>query len=300
MTRPGSSPAIPARAVRPPAAGRALVERLASPEPLVSVELRPPRKDLARDEGMDVWIDLHHSLRRVARAGRYAFLTDDAVGDREEENLQHLVANAEGPAGLARAIPFLTCKHTLEYCLTYAERARAAGVAALTVLGGDREAGAPRCVDHAYQLRARIRERLPDLPLGGWANPHRDPDEQAGWLVPRHARADFFLTQIVTHHSAGRVEALVAALEEREVEVPGIWGVFFFRSARAETLERLGRYFPVPAEELTREFESGASAEEICARTVRAIRSAGARHVYVSNLGFRNVEGRLRRILARL
>ena len=64
----------------------------------------------------------------------------------------------------------------------------------------------------------------------------------------------------------------------------------------AATLATLGDFFPVPAAELTREFEAGASPEEVCARTIRALRGVGATNVYVSNLG-RGAAGRLNRIL---
>ncbi len=62
----------------------------------------------------------------------------------------------------------------------------------------------------------------------------------------------------------------------------------------------LGRFFPVPAEEITREFEAGVEAEEICARTIRELRAVGAEKVYVSNLGSRDAGRRLQRILARV
>ena len=35
---------------------------------------------------------------------------------------------------------------------------------------------------------------------------------------------------------------------------PGLFGVFFYRSANARTLEALTSFLPVPAHELTREF----------------------------------------------
>ena len=50
---------------------------------------------------------------------------------------------------------------------------------------------------------------MPWLRLGGWANPHRHPEEQAEFLSWPDAHADFFLTQVVSHHSAGRVEAFL-------------------------------------------------------------------------------------------
>ena len=42
-----------------------------------------------------------------------------------------------------RLVPFLTSKHSLDYCLMYADRASAHGFGALTVLGGDRTVGQP-------------------------------------------------------------------------------------------------------------------------------------------------------------
>ena len=131
---------------------------------------------------MSVWIDLNHSIRRLLREERFVFVTDNAVGAAEEENLAHLVDNLGGETDLRRVVPFLTCKHTLDYCLTYAARALSSGVESLTVLGGDHSVGPARAVPHAYQLRALIEERVPGLALGGWANPHRSAGEQVDFL----------------------------------------------------------------------------------------------------------------------
>jgi hypothetical protein len=93
---------------------------------------------------MDAWIDLNHALRRFTASGRFVLLTDDAVGQAEEENLGHLAANLSGASEPGRLLPFLTCKHRLDYCLLYAERAAALGLEALVVLGGDPDACAAR------------------------------------------------------------------------------------------------------------------------------------------------------------
>ena len=66
--------------------------------------------------------------------------------------------------------------------------------------------------------------------------------------------------------------------------MPGMFGVFFYRSANPGTLEALKSFLPIPIEGLTREFAEGLSPEEICARTIRALLKAGARHFYISNL----------------
>jgi hypothetical protein len=56
----------------------------------------------------------------------------------------------------------------------------------------------------------------------------------------------------------------------------------------------------VPAEELTREFAAGASADEICARSIRTLTAAGARHFYISNLPIGGAAATLRRIMLSL
>jgi 5,10-methylenetetrahydrofolate reductase len=275
-----------------------LLDRLRDPKPLVTVETRPPRSGLGHAETMDVWIDLHQSVRRLLRDDRFVFITDNAVGAHEEENLSHLAANLGQEVDLRRIVPFLTTKHTLEYCLMYAARAASSGIESLTVLGGDVSVGPPRCVPHAHELRALIRQRAPGLVLGGWANPHRSAEEQVGFLAAEDFHADFFLTQVVSHHSLDRVEALLAECDRRGVKTPGVFGVFFYRSANAGTLAKLGEFFPVPAEGLARDFAAGDSPEEVCAHTIRALRAAGAGKIYVSNLGWRGAAQRLEKILA--
>ena len=274
-----------------------LLERLRDSSPLVTVEIRPPRGGLDPSETIDVWIDLHHSVRRLLKEERFVFVTDNAVGVDEEENLAHIAANLGEEADLRRVVPFLTCKHTLDYCLMYAARAGSARIEALTVLGGDHSVGPPRAVPHAYQLRGMIRERVPELVLGGWVNPHRSASEQVAFLESESFEAKFFLTQVVSHHSLDRVDALLEEKARRGVEVPGVFGVFFYRSANPTTLNKLGEFFPVPAQALTREFGAGATAEEICARTIRELQDAGADKVFVSNLGWRSAADRLGRIL---
>ena len=276
-----------------------LVDRLRRPGPLITVELRPPRSGLSAAEGMDSWIDLNHSVRNLALKDIFVFLTDDAVGSREEENLGHLAANVGSDVPFSRLVPFLTCKHTIEHCLIYADRAHSLGFEALTVVGGDTSVGPPRCVPHAYMLRQRIRERQPELSLGGWANPHRDVRKQVEYLRSSDFSADFYLTQVVSHHTVDRVEAFLEECDRRRVSTPGIFGVFYYWSAHPGTLGRLGEFFPVPAEELTREFDAGASPEEVLGKTLDALRAAGAEKVYISNLGHRRVQHRLDKALTR-
>ena len=86
----------------------------------------------------------------------------------------------------------------------------------------------------------------------------------------------------------------------RGVVYPGVFGVFHYHSANAGTLERLNRFFPVPAEGVTRDFASGLSPEQVTAKTIVALREIGVDKVYVSNLGFRKPEERYRRVIEQL
>jgi hypothetical protein len=274
-----------------------VLQRLREDRPLVAVELRPPRSGMSYAESVDAWIDMYHSIRKMARHDTLIFLTDNAVGLAEEENLAHIAANLSGDISPAKIVPFLTCKHPLDYIGLYTTRAASHGLEALTVVGGDHAAGPPRCMAHAYQLRRWIRQRLPGLNLGGWVNPHQDAERQVDFLLANDFEAEYYLSQIVSHHHLDLVERFLATARRRGVPYPGVFGVFLYRSANPRTLRQLGEYFPVPAEGITRDFESGLSAEEICAKTIRALREIGAERVYISNLGFHGVETRYRRIL---
>lgn len=274
--------------------------RSLSPDPiLVSAELRPPRAELQMHEGMDAWIDTYHTVRRLTREGTFVFLTDSAVGTPEEDNLRHLVTNLGSDAPRERAVPFLTTKHPLDYCLAYADRAVQQAFPALVVLGGDKHVGTPRCVEHAWQLRAAIRERQPDLVLGGWANPHADASWQADLLASPEFTGEFFLTQIVSHHHATRVEQFVRASEARGVVAPGVFGVFFYRSANPKTLAMLREFLPVPVDGLRDDFDRGLSAVDVCALSIRTLVRAGARRFYVSNLPISRASQTLAAILAK-
>src|ERR1700736_6571131 len=123
-----------------------LLSALLSGSSVFGAELRPPRAELASGEGMDAWIETYHAVRRLTRQGTFVFLTDSAVGAQEEDNLRHLITNLGSDVPRARIVPFLTSKHSLDYCLSYADRARQNGFQALVVLGGDKQVGTPRAV----------------------------------------------------------------------------------------------------------------------------------------------------------
>ena len=272
------------------------LERLKRPEPFTTVELRPPRRDLEGGLSMDSWMDMRRAVERMGERDTALFFTDNAVGAREEENLHHLVSNLDADVSRERICPFLTAKHSLEYCLWYADRAVSEGHSALAVFGGDTSVGPERCLPHAYLLRQRIRQRHPQLALGGWANPYHDAATQVGYLTADNFTADFFLTQVVNHHELENVERFVKELADRGCDIPGVFGVFYYRSANPKTLSNLTQFLPVPAEAITKEFATGASADEICARTIRGLRDVGVDRVYVSNLDPEDAAERLEAI----
>jgi hypothetical protein len=168
------------------------------------------------------------------------------------------------------------------------------------VLGGDRHVGPARCVEHAWQLRERIRRHEDGLSLGGWANPHADPQSQVGHLLDSRVTAEFYLTQIVSHHSRPAVEGFLREADRRGLSMPGLFGVFYYRSANPRTLQALSDFLPVPVPQLTEEFRSGASAEDVCARSIRELGASGVRHFYVSNLPLGRAAATLQRILDRV
>jgi 5,10-methylenetetrahydrofolate reductase len=261
-----------------------LVEALSLGTTVVAAELRPPRAELGSREGMDAWIDTYHAVRSLGRLDVRVFLTDSAVGTQEENNLRHLVTNLGPDVARERVVPFLTTKHSIEFCLSYAEQAWQHGFPSLVVLGGDKRVGRPRCVEHAWQLRERIRAREPRLTLGGWANPYADAVQQADFVAGDHFNAEYYLTQIVSHLDVAPVERFVAETRRRAIEKPGVFGVFYYRSANPNTLSALSRFLPVPVDGLVREFERGATPVDMCARTIRSMLDVGVRHFYVSNL----------------
>ena len=146
-------------------------------------------------------------MSSLARQNVRVMITDSAVGAQEENNLRHLVTNLGPEVARANVVPFLTSKHSLEFCLGYSDQAVHHGFCSLVVLGGDKHVGRPRCVEHAWQLRQAIRARHPELELGGWANPSGAPDRQVDFLLESAGTTDYYLTQIASHHQARDVEA---------------------------------------------------------------------------------------------
>jgi 5,10-methylenetetrahydrofolate reductase len=277
-----------------------LAVALSSGRTVIAAELRPPRAELGSREGMDAWIDMYHAIRSLTRRDVRVFLTDSAVGTQEENNLRHLVTNLGRDIARDHIVPFLTSKHSMEFCLSYAEQAWQHGFPSLVVLGGDKSIGRARCVEHAWQLREQVRAREPRLALGGWANPYGHAATQVEYIADDCFNAEYYLTQIVSHLDVAPVERFINETERRRITKPGMFGVFYYRSANPRTLAALGQFLPVPLAGLTQEFEGGATAVDVCARTVRAMMDIGARHFYISNLPLHGAASTLTAILDRL
>jgi hypothetical protein len=277
-----------------------LVDRLRGQTPVLTAELRPPRAELDASEGMDAWIDTYHAIRRLSRQQVAVFLTDSAVGTQEENNLRHLVANLGLELPRDMVVPFLTSKHSLDFCLSYATQARQHGFRSLVVLGGDKTIGRPRCVEHAWDLRQEIRKKEPDLILGGWANPHAAATQQVDFLLDERFCDEFYLTQVVSHLEIDPVKRFLAEIDRRPVPIPGMFCVFYYRSASPKTLKILSSFMPVPIQGLIDEFATGPTAADLCARTIRELRAEGVRHICICNLPMHDASGVLTAITSRL
>ena len=108
------------------------------------------------------------------------------------------------------------------------------------------------------------------------------------------------MAQIVSHYQAPAVEDFLSEAERLGVNIPGIFGVFYYRSASTNTLNMLSQFFPVPVAELKRDFEAKIAPEEICARSIHALLKRGVKNVYISNLPMATATEKLARIEARV
>jgi hypothetical protein len=119
-----------------------------------------------------------------------------------------------------------------------------------------------------------------------------------GHLLDDRVTAEFYLTQIVSHYSVPAVGRFLAEGGRRGLNLPGMFGVFYYRSAKPATLKTLSRFLPVPVDELQAEFAAGATPDAVCARSIRELTAAGVRHFYVSNLPIGRAAAALERVLS--
>ena len=108
--------------------------------------------------------------------------------------------------------------------------------------------------------------------------------QQVDFLLDSRFCAEFYLTQVVSHLNLEPVKRFLDEVERRHVPLPGMFSVFYYRSASPKTLATLNRFMPVPIEGLVEEFGSRLSAVDVCARTLKAVRALGVRHFCICNL----------------
>jgi hypothetical protein len=80
------------------------------------------------------------------------------------------------------------------------------------------------------------RAREPRLTLGGWANPYADAAQQVEYMTDDRFNAEYYLTQIVSHLDIAPVERFVEQTRRSRISKPGMFGVFYYRSANPKTL----------------------------------------------------------------
>ena len=71
---------------------------------------------------------------------------------------------------------------------------------------------------------------------------------QVGYLADGTFYAEFFLTQIVSHHTIAPVARFLEAGARGGLTLPGVFGVFYYRSANPKTLQTLRQFLPVPVD----------------------------------------------------
>ena len=138
-----------------------------------------------------------------------------------------------------------------------------------------------RASTHSTSACPTRRKKEPDLILGGWANPHAAAAQQVDFLLDERFCAEFYLTQVVSHVDLGPVKRFLAEIDRRPVPIPGMFCVFYYRSANPKTLKILSTFMPVPIQGLIDEFATGATA-------AKAAHSANRASLLVAAVGMPN------------
>ena len=108
------------------------------------------------------------------------------------------------------------------------------------------------------------------------------------------------MAQIASHYQIPAIDEFLNEAARSGVKIPGIFGVFYYRSPSPKTLDMLSRFFPVPVAELKRDFDAKVDPEDICALSIHALLQRGVKNVYVSNLPMANATETLIRIESRV
>ena len=154
--------------------------------------------------------------------------------------------------------------------------------------------GRPAAFPHAYQLRRWIRERMPSLDLGGWVNPLRDPAQQVDFLLDPGFEAEFYLTQIVSHHHLEQVEALPRRGPPARRALSGRVRRLHLSERQPEDAGAAGQVLPgAGGGDHSRLRGRAIAGGDLRPHACAALREIGVEKVYVSNLGFERPDTRL-------
>ncbi len=212
-------------------------------------------------------------------------VTDSAVGAQEENNLRHLVTNLGPDVPRQSVVPFLTTKHSIDFCLGYADQVVQHGFPGAR-RARRRQTRGPRARGRARVAAAPAHSRRAIPSCRSAAGPTRPATRPVRW--PSWARASSPPTS--TSRRSCRIIASATSTgflreaDRQGVTAPGMFGVFYYRSAKTSTLQTLSQFLPVPVDELSAEFAAGATPVDVCARSIRELMALGVRHFYVSNL----------------
>ena len=209
-----------------------LLAALRSGASVFAAELRPPRAELAHAEGMDAWIDTYHAVRRLTRQGTFVFLTDSAVGARGGR--QPAAPGHESRAATCRASG--SCRssprsiRSSTACRTPSARTRAAfrrsWCSAATSRSARRDRSSTRgsCARCCASATARSRSAAGRIRMA-------IPSGRSTFSPTPDFHAEFYLTQIVSHHTSRRSRGSCETADGAASTLPGLFGVFYYRSA---------------------------------------------------------------------
>ena len=153
-------------------------------------------------EGMDAWIDTYHAIRALDAPGRRRSSSPTAPSARRKRTTCGTSSRTSGATlPRDRVVPFLTSKHSLDFCLSLCRAGVAARVSRRSSCSAaTRRVGRPRCVEHAWELRQRD-PRARAAPRRSAAGRIRTPmpAQQVDFLLDDSFTAEFYLTQVVSH-----------------------------------------------------------------------------------------------------
>ena len=247
-----------------------LVRALRATVPSVlSVELRPPRAELDAAAGMDAWIDTYHAVSGLV--ARRDVRVPHRQRRRRARRTQPAASRHQPRHGRAarsrRAVPDDEALAASSACRTPSARGRKAS-GRWSCSAATRSVGPPRCVDaRVAAARGDPRARAGALARRLGESARRSGD--AGGLSRRRALHRRVLPDAgrLASRRRGRSSAFCEELDAAAAStLPGIFGVFYYRSANPKTLETLKQFLPVPVEGLTRGVRGGRDAGRRSAR----------------------------------